>query len=59
MSILPKSDSIHIREARADNLKEEFNLINEIVDDYPLIAMDTEFPDIVVQLVSKFKTIQE
>jgi len=59
MSILPKSDSIHIREVWADNLEEEFNLINEIVDDYPLIAMDTEFPGIVVRPVGKFRTVQE
>lgn len=34
MSLLPKSDSIHIREVWNDNLEEEFDLIREIVDDY-------------------------
>lgn len=59
MSILPQSDSLIIREVWADNLMEEFALIREIVDDYPYIAMDTEFPGIVVRPVGNFKTASE
>uniref|UniRef100_A0A5B7C6H1 poly(A)-specific ribonuclease n=1 Tax=Davidia involucrata TaxID=16924 RepID=A0A5B7C6H1_DAVIN len=55
MSLLPKSDSIHIREVWIDNLEEEFDLIREIVDDFPYIAMDTEFPGIVLRPVGNFK----
>lgn len=55
MSLLPKSDSVHIREVWNGNLEEEFELIREIVDDYPYIAMDTEFPGIVIRPVGNFK----
>ncbi|RWR75472.1 putative CCR4-associated factor 1 7 [Cinnamomum micranthum f. kanehirae] len=56
MSILPKSDSIIIRDVWDDNLEEEFAQIRDIVDDYPYIAMDTEFPGIVLRRVGSFKT---
>ncbi|GAU42603.1 hypothetical protein TSUD_49520 [Trifolium subterraneum] len=54
--ILPKSDSIQIREVWNDNLEEEFAILREIVDDYPYIAMDTEFPGIVLRPVGNFKS---
>lgn len=59
MSLLPKSDSIYIREVWNDNLEEEFALIREIVDAFPYIAMDTEFPGIVLRPVGNFKTSNE
>lgn len=59
MSILPKSESIHIREVWNDNLEHEFSLIRDIVDDFPYIAMDTEFPGIVLRLIENFKSSSE
>ncbi|XP_022732338.1 probable CCR4-associated factor 1 homolog 6 [Durio zibethinus] len=56
MSILPKSESIHIREVWDENLACEFELIRNIVDDFPYIAMDTEFPGIVLRPIGNFKS---
>ncbi|KAL7099589.1 hypothetical protein ACP275_09G094100 [Erythranthe tilingii] len=59
MSLLPKSESVQIREVWAHNLDEEFDLIREIVDEYPYISMDTEFPGIVLRPVGTFRSAND
>lgn len=48
---LPNDGVLKIREVWASNLYEEIAIIRDLVDDFPLLAMDTEFPGVVVRSV--------
>jgi CCR4-NOT transcription complex subunit 7/8 len=40
----PSGEVLRVREVWSDNLDDEMTIIENIVDDYPFLAMDTEFP---------------
>ncbi|NP_001140241.1 putative CCR4-associated factor 1 6 [Zea mays] len=59
MAALPPAaedpDAVEIREVWASNLEEEFAVIRAVVDVYPYVAMDTEFPGFVVTPSAEYR----
>ncbi|XP_006665053.2 probable CCR4-associated factor 1 homolog 7 [Oryza brachyantha] len=51
-----EEEPVEIREVWADNLEKEFVLIRDVVDGFPFVAMDTEFPSIVCRPIGAFRS---
>lgn len=52
-------EDLRVREVWQENLDEEMEIIRNVVDDYPFLAMDTEFPGVVARPVGPFKNSGE
>ncbi|TPX34183.1 hypothetical protein SmJEL517_g03070 [Synchytrium microbalum] len=51
-----QNDSSWLREVWDSNLEEEMEVLRDLVEKYPYISMDTEFPGVVARPVGNFRT---
>jgi len=51
-----KGEKLEIRNVWAENVEEEMRVIRELVDKYPYVSMDTEFPGVVAKPVTETYT---
>ncbi|KAG6486358.1 probable CCR4-associated factor 1 homolog 6 [Zingiber officinale] len=54
MSKSDQAGGVEIRDVWAGNIEAEFEIIREIVDDFPFVAMDTEFPGVAIRPLGDF-----
>uniref|UniRef100_A0AC35TXH2 Poly(A)-specific ribonuclease n=1 Tax=Rhabditophanes sp. KR3021 TaxID=114890 RepID=A0AC35TXH2_9BILA len=55
----PAKKDVQIINVWKKNLRDEFGKINKIVEEYPFVAMDTEFPGVVATPVGQFKSKED
>jgi CCR4-NOT transcription complex subunit 7/8 len=53
------NSSVVIRDVWADNLDAELDNIAKIIEDFPYISMDTEFPGVVARPVGTFRNVTD
>lgn len=58
-SVTPSGETLRVREVWEDNLEQEMEIVRQVIDKYPYVAMDTEFPGVVVRPVGNFKNSSE
>ena len=45
---------VKFRDVWQDNLEQQFEVIRNILDEYPYVGMDTEFPGVVARPIGQF-----
>lgn len=52
VGITSTGETLRVREVWSENLDAEFELIRNVVEEFPYIAMDTEFPGAFTQVLA-------